>query len=58
MYICRVEEDELIRVAQPLEVPDRPLDALIGVLPVTRDNEALIAARHLVVDPDTVPHEI
>ena len=47
----------MIGIAAAVEIADGALDALVGMEPVGRDNEAVIAARHTVVNPNAVAHE-
>ena len=58
MNILYVQKDKLIRVAQSFEMANCPLDALIGMQTVACDDEPIIAACHLVVDPNAIAHEI
>ena len=57
MHIAEMEEDEVIRLPAAVQITDGALDALIGMEAIGRDDKAVIAARHTVVDADTVTHE-
>ena len=47
----------MIRLMTPIQIADRALDPLVCKGAIGRDDEAVIAARHPVVDADAVAHE-
>ena len=47
----------MIRLPAAVQITDGALDALIGMEAIGRDDEAVIAARHPVIDTDAVTHE-
>ena len=52
-----MKEDKVICLLTALQIAERALDPFIGMEPVGRDDEAVIAACHPVVDADAVAHE-
>ena len=56
--IGRMQKDELVAVAQSLQMADGSLDAFVGEQTIPRRQQAIVTACCPVVDTDTVAHEI